>query len=306
LKYLLFLLGILPQITFGQILTHSDPFNQVLTLNPAFAAIHDCTKVSTNYTQTFYDKLYSVSAEHTLRKINSSFAFFFANRQEGDGILNTQNIQLSYAYRLKQSKLNKIQLAVTPEFQNMYVNSKKIVSGSMLPANILYDIGANNYAYTKKRHSLDVKFSGLFYNKNTQIGISTSGFQNFFDRKIIFPEIVIHLGKIFPLKGVSKQIMPIVIFEKYDRYENFWLGFRYINTNFFINFELNFQQKFNSLSPIMTVGVKYEKYRLSYSYATTILHQTDILQHRHNVGISIETNCGAKRKSGYTIYCIDF
>ncbi len=286
--------------------THADPFNQVLTLNPAFAAIHDCTKLSTNYTQTFYDMLYSVSAEQSLIKINSSAAFYMSNLQEGDGILNTQNMQFTYAYRLRQSGMRKTQLAVTPEFENRILNSEKIITGSMLPANKTQPNGNDLSLNTTPERFFDVKFSALYYSKTKQFGISASGFQNFFEKKILFPEIVIHLGKIFTLKRVSEKIMPFVIFEKYNRYENFWLGFRYINSNFFTNFQINFQQKFNSLSPIATVGVKYGKLRFSYTYETGIVQKLSILQHRHSIGVSYMTHCNAKRKSEYTIYCNDF
>ncbi len=288
---------------FSQTIRPPDPYSAVIQLNPAYTAYRNCTQFNLNSYQTHFDTYFSVSAEHDLRKFNSSVGFILSNRIEGDGVLQTQAIQILYTYLLYEKEHQSVRLGFSPTLTIQSVHPESIILPSNLPVN---GARAKDGTLFKPKISPNFKLSALFLSKNYQAGIIFDGFQQFPNIVKKIPSVSIHFGKIISLLSKKTLIMPNIIVVSDNGNSYFWAGLRLNKNFFFINFSINFQHNINTLSPIFTVGINYSKYRLSYTYKTTPYPDFGLIQTVHGINLGYELACKKQRKNMQTIYCIDF
>lgn len=290
-------------------------------LNPAFTGANVCSRFSANYRNQWNTipggfTTYQVTADHSLKKLNSGIGLQFFSDKAGVGGLKTTQVNLLYAYDIRVNKVYGARAGLSVGGVQRSIDYTSLIFGDQIArgnsSTTLDDISI------QRRFYMDLGAGGLFYNSTWWVGVSGNHLgrpdQSLQGSQSRLPmELKLHGGYKFVFDGdesngskKNPERNNIIITANYKRQAKFNqldLGF-YYSKNYLVMgvwyrglpFFKPVPDYRNNDAAIFIVGLAVEKFRVGYSYDVTISRLTNPSSGgTHEVSISYQF-CDQKRK----------
>lgn len=278
---------------FAQDPVFSQFFASPLQLNPALTGTSDAPTIHLNYRNQWPQLsqayvTYAASYSQLAPKLNSGFGVLLMSDVAGNGIYNSTQIGLSYAYNLQFQEDLYLRMGIESNFINKKLAWDKLIFLDQLnPETGAFDANGNlnptfETAPNLNINYFDVGFGGLFYSKYFYGGVAMKhinspreGFIRLNTQNDELPfRFTLHAGGQIPLGENNKYrtttfISPNILFTKQRQFKQLNLGSYIQHQSFFggIWFRHTFT---NSDAVIMMAGYELKFLKLAYSYDLTV------------------------------------
>ncbi len=324
-KIIFSLILFLSLIKYGQA---QDPeFSQFyanrLYLNPAFAGSDMCPKLSLNYRNqwpalgnTFVT--YTASVDGYVNAINGGVGLHILSDRQGDGALKTTAVDAMYAYTLRVNNT----FNITGGFQASYINRVLDWNNLVFPdmINELYGIIYRTNEQIPEDASksyFDFSAGMLGFGKNYYFGVAVHHLaepeESFYNSSnaVLPRKYTAHVGAKIPInsqryKRGAFYISPNLMYQRQQDFEqlNYGLYLSRDAVTFGLWMRQNFDFHYDSF--IMLIGFVQDDIKIAYSYDLTISKMAKETLGAHEVSLSYQFPCRAKRKKWSAIKCPRF
>ena len=303
---LTFLLSMFALILGAQDTYFSQYFANRLYLNPAWAGVDDCRRLSLNYRNQWPSTdntyvTYSAAYDQFVEPLKGGIGITLFNDSQGKGIISEFGMSAIYSYHLDVSR----DISVNAGFQAAYVqkrlNTSNFIFGDMLnPDGSILPYGDETYGTYRIAYP-DFAFGMTGFYRGVYTGFAmyhlTKPFHSVSEdpfsrlpRKITF-----FAGGIIPIneKRLGKevlQISPNIIFIQQGNFNQVNYGAEAFFKNYYLAgiwLRQNFGIRYSSM--IVSGGITADKIRLRYSYDFRLSHPSVSmpLQGAHEVSLII-------------------
>ncbi len=169
------------QGTFAQDVQYSQFYAAPLYLNPALTGASELTRVGVNYRNQWPGldhnfNSYSAYIDHYIFDYNSGIGLIFNGSQESMANLSTNEIGLTYAYRLKLGEELYFRIGAQASYMQRDALFNDLVFGTQIDI-INGTIGGitdelNGIPIDSRYNFFDYSFGGMFYSKKIWLGVS--------------------------------------------------------------------------------------------------------------------------------------
>jgi type IX secretion system PorP/SprF family membrane protein len=290
-------------------------------LNPAFTGANVCSRISINYRNQWNTipggfTTYQVTADHSLKKLNSGIGLQFFNDKAGVGGLRTTQINLLYAYDIRINKTYGARAGLSFGGVQRSIDYSSLVFGDQIArggsSTTVDDISIQRKFY------VDMAAGGLFYNSTWWVGLAANHLnrpnQSLQGNESALPlELKLHGGYKFIFDGDESNgtkknpnrnnIIVTANYKKQAKFNQLDLGL-YYSKNYIVMgvwyrglpFFKPVPDYRNNDAMVFIVGLSVEKFRVGYSYDVTISKLTNPSSGgTHEISIAYQF-CDQKRK----------
>ena len=175
---LVFLMSVIPKISWGQDVQYSQYYANPIYLNPAMIGSSNMTRVGFNFRnqwpaldQTFL--AYTAYLDHYDERYNSGFAVILQGANESFTETTWNELGLGYSYRLQLSEDRFIQAGIQGSFISRDANFGRVVLGSQLDINRgSIDYSGSGLAGESQVRDVDAHAGLVYYGKRVWLGAS--------------------------------------------------------------------------------------------------------------------------------------
>jgi type IX secretion system PorP/SprF family membrane protein len=274
-----FLISLTGWVSYGQDFHFSGFMQNMAYVNPAYAAMPSTGEVGLTYRNqwpgipaTFVT--YGASLVMPVRSLSSGIGVNFMNDMQGSGVINQSSVSLLYGYLFNASSSWQIGAGIGASYVFKTFNADELVFRS----DILNDLG---YSYSPvafdnyTKNYPDFSFGLIARNNNNltvgfSVGHLTRPHHTFseIEGSRLPLKYTAFVSGALPISGNSNiSIEPALFYSlQQDNNELIW-GSKFIIANSFMAggwIRQNMQFSFEAL--IISAGISYEKYNISYSY----------------------------------------
>jgi type IX secretion system PorP/SprF family membrane protein len=290
-------------------------------LNPAFTGANVCSRFSVNYRNQWNTipggfTTYQVTADHSLKKLNSGIGIQFYSDKVGVGGLRTTQVNLLYAYDIRINKTYGARAGISFGGVQRSIDYSSLVFGDQI-ARGGSATTVDNISIQRKFY-VDMAAGGLFYNSTWFVGLSANHLnkpnQSLQGNESALPtEIKLQGGYKFVFDGDESNgskknpnrnnVTITANYKRQAKFNQLDLGL-YYSKNYLvlgawyrgIPFWKPVPDYVNNDAMVFIVGVAVEKFRIGYSYDVTISRLTNVSSGgTHEISISYQF-CDQKRK----------
>jgi type IX secretion system PorP/SprF family membrane protein len=293
-----------------------------LYLNPAFAGTARCPRLCMNYRNqwpslsgTFVTT--SASYDQHVETIQGGLGLIVLNDRAAQSTLNTTTVSGIYSYQQPITKKFSIKAGLQATYFQKSLDWSKLTFGDMIDPRkgFIYETAdiprggrVSNVDFSAGILGFSDKFYGGFAvhhlnepNESLIVGVSR-----------LPMKFTVHAGAIIPIQKKRKDdqatISPNVLYRRQGEFQQLNLGL-YVNKGPLVAgiwFRgLLFGEKYRD-SFITTIGIQTDVVRFGYSYDVTISELTPSTGGSHEVSLTINFDCRAKKKKFRTIQCPSF
>jgi type IX secretion system PorP/SprF family membrane protein len=330
-KYvLILLLMILPIFSSAQDIHFTQFYASQLYLNPAFAGIHGCTRITSAYRDQWPAipgnyVTYLFSADHHFSSINSSGGIILTNDKAGSGNLRTTAANLIYAYEIQISQRWMARAGLQAGLESRNINFYDLIFGDQIARG-----GASTSLQQPITEGItypDFSTGALFYSENYWIGLSAHHLnqpnQSLFHEESFIPlKYSLHAGaKLYINEPVDSKdegrqfISPAFNYRAQGKYDQADIGFYYNHNVMMLGMWyrgiplLKAYEKGqpNNDAIAFLGGFTVDKFRFGYSYDFTISRLSNRSGGAHEISLNyIFCQPHKKRKRKLTVPCPKF
>lgn len=319
---MIILLGAVKQVN-GQDPLFSQFYANPLYLNPALAGSDKCTRFIMNYRNQPYPAFgtfssYSFSADTYVDMLSGGIGIQVMHDTQ-NGLLDFTKAGLFYAYHGRISREWYVSFGIQTSYINHRLNWDNLVFPDQfnpLTGNII-NTSAEVSPSVLSTHNIDFSSGIVFYNDNFYSGLSvhhlTQPTTEFFEGEKLPVKYTLHLGYEFSQGGRSarRNIQEGVSFSPNLIIQS-QAGFHRLNYGMYASLEpviagVWFRQSFthpNSL--IFLLGLKQVNYTISYSYDHSLSGFSGMGGGAHELGVSLNLNCGGQITKYRILNCPPF
>lgn len=281
----------------GQIMAQDPVFSQFyaspLQLNPALTGTAEAPVFHLNYRNQWPNisqaySTYAASYSQLFRRANSGFGVSLLGDVAGNGIYNSTQIGLSYAYNLQFTEDLYIRMGLEGNFINKRLAWDKLIFLDQLNVETgAFDANGNLNPTAESQPSLNINyfdfgFGTLMHSRYFYGGIALKhinapreGFIRLNTQNDDLPlRITFHAGAQIPLAGHNKRIIktflsPNILFTKQRQFNQLNVGSYIQHESFFggIWFRHTFT---NADAVILMAGYEMKFFKIAYSYDLTV------------------------------------
>lgn len=262
-------------------------------LNPALTGTSSSPVFHLNYRNQWPNisqayNTYAASFSQLSNKLNSGFGVSLLGDVAGNGIYNSTQIGLSYAYNLQFTEDLYIRLGLEGNFINKRLAWDKLIFLDQLnPQTGAFDVNGNLNPTSETQPSLNINyfdfgFGALLHSKYFYGGIALKhinapreGFIRLTTQNDDLPlRITLHAGAQIPLGGYNKRIIktllsPNILFTKQRQFNQLNIGSYIKHESFFGG--IWFRHTFNNADAIIIMaGYDMKLLKIAYSYDLTV------------------------------------
>ena len=319
---IIFIILVLPWISYGQDPQFSQYFAAPLYLNPAFAGTSQGHRFIANYRNQWPNLAngfvtYAVSYDYNLDDLKSGIGLIAMTDRAGSANLNSTSVSLIYSYKIQFEN----KWVFTPGLSFGYVNRSidfdKLVFGDQLdfandgqvPSNdqSLSQLGNANY--------FDFGVGGLLYSKNFWIGYSAAHL-NRPNRSLLNEESEvpikssIHAGFRIPLyTGLLKRLKsaslaPSFIYKSQGEFDQLDIGLYFIYDPIMIGLwyrgipiQQNVNDNISQDALVIILGMQLKDIQIGYSYDFTVSELGTISGGAHEISLQYNFNSMVRNKA---------
>ena len=308
----------------GQDLYFSQFFANRLYLNPAWAGVDECRKLSLNYRNQWPTAdnsyvTYSASYDQYVEPLHGGIGISVFNDNQGKGVLTEFGISAIYSYHLYFSRTTTINAGFQVGYVQRRLNTNNFIYGDMLnPDGTILPQGSENYGVYSTEYP-DFAFGMTGFHKNFYTGISMYHLFNPLPSFSTSPEtrlarkFIFFAGGIIPVyeKRLGKEVVrvsPNIIYIQQKNFNQLSYGFEALYKDAYVGgiwLRQNLGINFSSL--VFSGGLTIDKFRVRYSYDCRLSHPSIALppDGSHELSL-ILTMDSEKKKIQRTIKCPKF
>ena len=266
-------------VSFGQDFHFSGFMQNMVYVNPAYAALPSSGEIGLTYRNqwpgipaTFVT--YGASLVIPVRSLNSGIGVNFMNDMQGGGVINQNSISLLYGYLFNASSSWQIGAGISASYVFKSFNADELVFRSDILNDLGYSYGPVTFdSYNKNYPDFSIGFIAR-NNANLSLGASVGHITRPHNT---FSEIA---GSRLPMKytafissrlplnnGGKVTVEPALFYSlQQDNHELMWGSRFVIAKNFSAGGWIRQNLRFNMDALIISIGISYEKYNISYNY----------------------------------------
>ena len=285
----------------------SQIFSDRLYLNPALAGTLECGEFNFNHHNPFpgFGKAYktiTASFDTYIDKIGGGIGVEFLKDSQGDGAINTVQFSILYSYKIKLNQNFNLNLGIEAGIIQKKINFEKLVFNNMIDPN---SVNISNFSTENlnsfKKNELDFSTGIALYSKTIFAGISVFHLNSIkkYQQNSFPPKIMIYLGKKINFNKFENEnnlltLAPFVAYKQQDVEKQFFYGIFFEKNIISVAVMFNQNLKLNSFSPVLSIEIKYSKFRIAYSYEIKLTKYYSVPTHSHEISISRELLCRKK------------
>jgi len=277
-------------IAFSQDISFSQFYANPLYLNPAFSGSVGVPRVALQYRNQWqgFDNAFttcSAAFDMPVEKLQGGIGAYVLNDAQADGILNTLQVNISYAVFIRLSENYRLHGALQAGFNQNSLNTSRLIFADNLDPNNgdhgtsgeLATLTDPNYNYA------DFSMGVLMYSKRLFYGIAahhlTEPNQSFYqgngDVAKLYRKYTAHFGARLPvyLYGHNRKkfdISPQVIMQSQGNFQQFNYGLFATKRGLTVGtwFRQNFGYRYDAV--IFMIGFMKKSWQFNYSYDFTV------------------------------------
>jgi type IX secretion system PorP/SprF family membrane protein len=340
IKKLLFLVFTLSFIGFSSDLKAQDPaysqfFASPVYLNPALAGSNVCPRISLNHRNQWPGignsyVTYSATYDQFVDKLNGGIGVGITKDVAGEGNLNTTQINLDYAYRIKVSKKFEVSVALEGAYRQLGVDWNELTFSDQIDPQLGFvlptDEQIGQYATNKGFADFStgfMAFGSANNNLDYYFGIAahhiTQPDQGLISVSKLPMKITANIGASFPLNQYgtyrtnsgnrSKKaaiISPNILFLQQQDFMQINYGM-YITKGPIVGGLWARQSSENFDAFIILIGMEQANWKFGYSYDVTVSTLGNVnTRGSHELSFAYKLPCRIRGKSYSTINCPNF
>ena len=306
--------------TYGQDPIFTQFYSNPIYLNPAFSGTNKCPRFVMNYrnqwpafpgafitTAASFDKYFD--------NLKGGLGLSVLSDQVGNGVLVTNQVNLSYAYHQHVSRTFTINYALQGSYIQKAANTSKMTFGDQIHSRRGFVFGTQEILNFEPVNFFDFSAGILGYTDKFYMGFvahhllepDESLRTNSLSDTRLPMRYTIHLGTEFDLASHSlytskgESISPSILLSKQAEFTQINLGLYYKSGNYVVGFWYRNRDSF-----ILTLGLESEHLRIGYSYDITTSQLTPQSGGSHEVSLAYKFYCKPKIKSYRTMSCPSF
>jgi type IX secretion system PorP/SprF family membrane protein len=298
--------------SYGQDYHFSGFMQNLVYVNPAYAALPSSAEFGLTYRNqwpgipaTFVT--YGAALVVPFKSINSGLGVCVVNDMQGSGVINSTSAGLLYGYRLKFGNNWQVGAGISASYVMKHFSADELVFRSDLLNDLGYSYGNVVYDNYSKNYP-DFSVGLIANNNNLSFGISMAhvtrpeaSLSNLIENRLPVKYTAFISGK---LSGEGKRLVtpePAVFYSyQHNNQEIIWGSAFLIGSNFMIGGWLRQNIKMSFEAFIISAGISWEKYNISYNYDVN-LKKIDFLSTKmaaHEVTFLYRFEYKEKYKSG--------
>ncbi|MBE9491497.1 MAG: type IX secretion system membrane protein PorP/SprF [Bacteroidetes bacterium] len=307
----------------------SQYYGNPLYLNPALAGATICPNISLNYrnqwpalSKSFIT--YSASFDMYVKKISGGVGVNFIADQAGDGMLNTNMINVMYSFKFKASKHIYMSAAIQGSYIQTKLDWNALQFGEQIDPNYGYNPNIGNQETPPDKTNIGFPdFSAgitISYKDNIYGGVAvhhlTEPNNSFYsgNESKLYMKITVHGGALIDLSGKDSydenygkfSISPNFLYEQQYNFHKLNIGLYFTKYPFILGawFRHNFE---NADALIPMAGIEYKRFIIGYSYDITLSEMKNVSGGAHEISLAYHFSCIAeKRRRIRAINCPKF
>ncbi len=297
----------------AQSLNYSDPFFEKGIFNPALSGISECLEINAGYKMNITHDFMSLSYHQYFDKFKTGAGILIRNLSEGNGGLNTVMGGLTFNHMLNIKTGHKVNFGFRIDYIQIHINNSELIFSNQIDpytGNVSQSVSET---LIPTRRLLDTSFGISYFNKRIRTGVAIHHSDKIFNKHNYFsysPEISIYFGKIFSVNQNHKisgnYLIPEILYQYGPYFSQIYYGLHIVNNNFLTNVYLKQNLILQSLSGIISLGVNFKKFRISYAYEISFSKYIQLPIGSNQLMLKYNVDCTKKRKNQNTIYCLNF
>mgnify|MGYP001240024767 FL=1 len=326
----LFALMALVFVAFSQTAHAQDPsftqfYGNPLYLNPAMAGSANCPRVAMNHRNQWPSLkgayiTNSISFDKGVEVLHGGVGLQVINDIQGEGALTNTQINVLYSYHLQASRKLTVLTGIQAGYHQRSLDKSKLFFGDQIDPNygFVFETGENLSQFADNVSYADIAlgFFGI-YNQRHFLGGAihhvSEPEDSYVTENNLPRRITVHAGSNFPI-GKAKNLglimdgpflTPNILYMSQNGADQLNIGMSLTNES--LSGGLYFRNNFSNSDAILIVaGYESNGIRLGYSYDYTISELMGASGGAHEVSLTIQLDCRAKRKKLKAIKCPKF
>lgn len=288
--------------------TFSQFYAAPLYLNPAFAGTAEGPRFVLNYRNQWpginnaYEH-FAFSYDQHLPILGGGLGLLVTNDNQADGVFRNTHVSAMYSYQLRVSDNVVVKSGLNATYANHSVNTSNLIYGYDVPSGqpILDPLGANYNTSFFDFGAGALVFSNIFF-AGVAVDHLTEPDQSLLGGDILLPrKYTAHLGSYFPVgkQQHNASVSPNILYQQQASFSQLNLGFYYNRGPMVLGgwYRTSFE---NGDSFIALLGLKYNIYKVGYSYDVVISKLRSSAAGAHEVSLAVELPPPGRRIKGKT------
>ena len=318
--FIMLVISFLLNKAYGQDPIFTQFYSNPIYLNPAFSGSNKCPRFVMNYRNQWpaFPAAFittAASLDKYFDNLKGGIGLSVISDQVGNGVLVTNQVNLSYAYHQHVTRTFTINYAMQGSYIQKAANTNKMTFGDQIHSRKRFVFSTQEILNFEPVNFFDFSAGILGYTDKFYIGFvahhllepDESLRTNSLSDTRLPMRYTIHLGTEFDLTSSSlytskgESISPSILLSKQAEFTQINLGLYYKSGNYVVGFWYRNRDSF-----ILTLGLETDHLRIGYSYDITTSQLTPQSGGSHEVSLAYRFYCKPKIKTFRTMSCPSF
>lgn len=297
----------------AQDISFSDPYSEKLLFSPAYSGLSKCSKINLTYNKKFSSNYYSSSFNKYFDKYKSGIGLVVSNNSQGNRSISDFYLNIIYSYKIIINRKKIINTAFELSYFQQNINPQQLIFNNQINPVTSNVVANNNELFFEQNNGFDFSSATTFISTKYRIGIVFKHIDKVFlkrNKTNISPAIKVHLARTYKLKESiflkKATISPEFIYNFQNNYSEITYGIHLVNNIFLTRLFIKHNLRFNTISPIITIGIPLRNITISYSYKSSFNKFISYPNSSNQLSLAYRFNCSRKRNFKKTIFCPNF